>query len=436
MWRWSRLAAVAGVLGIASGCGGEPAGEAIALWAMGREGATVAALVPEFERRHPGLRVAVQQIPWSAAHEKLLTAFVGDALPDVVQVGSTWVPELAALGALAPLDRHLDASRVVARDDYFASALAPYVLGERTTMALPWYVDTRVLFYRRDALAAAGAATPPGTWDDWLRVMQQITRPPERYALFVPVTDWVLPVVLALQRDATLLRGDAEWGNFQSAPVVAAFAFYRDLFARGLAPVAAGAEVSNVYQEFARGTFAIYPSGPWDLGEFAERLPAAQASAWATAPMPAPVAGTVGRSIVGGSGLALVASSPRQDAAWTFLEYLAEPAQQLALYRLTGDLPARRSAWELGKLREDPRVATFWTQLADAVSVPEIPEWERIAAAIGRTGEAVARGTVAVAPALAALDREVDAILAKRRSLAAEDRARRLRDGDATRGTE
>ena len=61
-------------------------------------------LVPEFERRHPGVRLEVQQVPWTAAHEKLLTAHVGNATPDVAQLGNTWLAEFVALGALAPLD--------------------------------------------------------------------------------------------------------------------------------------------------------------------------------------------------------------------------------------------------------------------------------------------------------------------------------------------
>ena len=63
----------------------------VSFWALGREGEVVAELLPEFERAHPGIRVEVQQIPWTAAHEKLLTAFVGDATPD-----------------LAPARQHLD----------------------------------------------------------------------------------------------------------------------------------------------------------------------------------------------------------------------------------------------------------------------------------------------------------------------------------------
>src|SRR5262249_56421405 len=102
------------------------------VWAMGREGEVLRELVPEFERAHPGVRVRVQQIPWSAAHEKLLTAFVGDALPDVFQVGNTWIPELVALDAIEPLDGRIAASTAVERGDYFPGILDPNVIGEST----------------------------------------------------------------------------------------------------------------------------------------------------------------------------------------------------------------------------------------------------------------------------------------------------------------
>ncbi len=77
----------------------------IKFWAMGREGEIVPELLKEFERENPGVRVIVQQVPWSAAHEKLLTAFAGDSLPDVAQMGNTWISEFAALGCLGQSGR-------------------------------------------------------------------------------------------------------------------------------------------------------------------------------------------------------------------------------------------------------------------------------------------------------------------------------------------
>ena len=91
-----------------AGCGAEREGRAtVRFWGMGREGEVVRDLVPEFERRNPGVRLIVQQIPWTSAHEKLLTAFVGRSTPDLAQLGNTWIPEFAAIGALFPLDGSL-----------------------------------------------------------------------------------------------------------------------------------------------------------------------------------------------------------------------------------------------------------------------------------------------------------------------------------------
>ena len=69
-------------------------------WGIGREGEVVRELLPDFHAEHPNIRIRVQQIPWTAAHEKLLTAFVGDAMPDIAQLGNTWVPEFELLGGL------------------------------------------------------------------------------------------------------------------------------------------------------------------------------------------------------------------------------------------------------------------------------------------------------------------------------------------------
>jgi multiple sugar transport system substrate-binding protein len=395
---------------------------------MGREGEVVQQLVPEFERRTPGVRVRVQQIPWSAAHEKLLTAYVGDAMPDAVQVGNTWLPELVALGALAPLDAPLAASASLdATDEFPGVAAATAIDGVR--YGVPWYVDTRVLFYRTDLLRAAGYDAPPTTWAAWLEAMARIAGSGgERYAVLLPLTEWEPPVILAWQHGATLLRDGDRYGDFRSPAFRAAFDFYLGLFQRGLAPRASAAQSANLYQDFADGYFSILISGPWNLGELARRLPHL-ADAWATAPLPSFSSSVPGVSLAGGASLAVVRTSPRAEAAWRWIEFLAEPAQQLAFWRLTGDLPARPSAWRAGGLGDAPRTAAFWQQLAHVRATPKIPEWERIAHKITAHAESVLRAGTAVDAALAALDRDVDAILEKRRWMLEQAAARAARAG-------
>lgn len=396
----------------------------VVLWAMGREGEVVRALVPEFERRS-GVHVSVQQIPWGAAHEKLLTAYVGGALPDVFQVGNTWIPELAALGAIVPLDDWIVGSTVVARDDYFPGILDTNVI-DGATYGAPWYVDTRLLFLRSDLLAEVGVPQPPATWAAWLDAMlrlQQRSAAPG-YAILLPFNEWQLPVILAMQRGASLLRDNDCYGNFRSAEFRSGFDFYLQLFARGLAPRGGEAQAANVYQDFAAGYFGFYVTGPWNLGEFRARLPAALHNRWSTAPMPAPSIGTPGWSVAGGSSLVLSAASRRQAAAWKLIEYLSEVSTQQQFYALSGDLPSRRSAWRDAALAGDAQAQAFARQLPFVRSTPKIPEWERIASRIAQYAEAAVRQTMTADAALAALDADTDTILEKRRWLLARKESR------------
>ncbi|RIL06378.1 MAG: hypothetical protein DCC71_06910, partial [Proteobacteria bacterium] len=408
-------------------CGGAPDDGAVRVWAFGHEGEALQRLARQFERERPGRAVRVQRIPWSAAHEKLLTGFVGETLPDVFQLGATWIAELAALGALEPLDARVAASRAVDRADWFDGAWETSVVDGRL-VALPWYVDTRVLFYRSDLLAEAGVAEAPRTWAAWEDAMAKLAaaRGRGRHAILAPLTEWELPVVLALSNGATLLRDGDRYGNFRSDAFREAFAFHLSWFERGFAARAGASATASVYRDFAEGWFCFYLSGPWNLGQMAERLPPALAGAWTTAPVPGRDDTRPGVSLAGGASLAIRAGSPRADAAWEWVEWLAAPAQQLALYRATGDLPSRRSAWRDPALAGDPRAQAFRVQLDSVRALPRVPEWERIAARISRASEAAIRGEASIDAALAALDADVDRILAKRRALL--DRAARSAD--------
>ncbi len=388
--------------------------EVVRFWAMGYEGEVVAQLLPEFERRNPGIRVDLQQLPWTAAHEKLLTAFAGDALPDVVPLGNTWIAEFAALDALEPLDARIAASPGFAREDFFTGAWDSGVV-DGVTYAVPWYVETRVPFYRRDLLQAAGIESPPSTWEGWRQAMRAIKQRAgaDHYAVLLPLNEFEPLLNLAVQQPDPLLRDHGRYGNFRSAGFRRTLAFYRSLFDAELAPRMDNTRISNVWDEFGRGFFAFYISGPWNIAEFRKRMPDAHKDAWMTMPLPGPDG--PGASIAGGTSFVVFRQSRHKQAAWQLLEFLSAPAQQLRLHALTGDLPPRRSPWATPALANDPYARAFRVQLERAVPAPKVPEWERIAQEMRLVGEQLANGKLSVDEAAAEMDRRADAILAKRR---------------------
>lgn len=383
-------------------------------WTMGREGEVVGELLRDFERLHPGVRVDVQQLPITAAHEKLLTAFAGDALPDIGQIGNTWMPELATLGALQPLQSRVDASAAIDQPDYFAGIWDSNVIDGKL-YGVPWYVDTRLLFYRKDLLAKAGFPDPPQDWVEWARQMAALKQlgGPKNYSILLPLDEYEPLLNLAVQEPDLLLRDDGTRGNFQSAGFRRAFAFYLDMYREGWAPVMSATQISNVWDEFAKGFFAFHITGPWNVGEYSRRLPANLENDWGTASLPGP--NGPGAAVGGGSSLVMFKGTKHADAVWQLIEFLSEPAQQLRFHELSGDLPPRRSSWNDPTLANDQYAAAFRDQLERVKSAPKVPEWERIAQAMRLMTERVVRGKQSTDDALEALDTEVDSILEKRR---------------------
>jgi multiple sugar transport system substrate-binding protein len=381
---------------------------------MGREGEVASELLAAFERENPGLRVRIEQLPWSAAHEKLLTAYAGDATPDLAQMGNTWLPEFVALDAIVPLDERVRASAQVDLGDYDPGIVATNVI-EGRQYGVPWYVDTRVLFYRRDLLSQAGFNAPPRDWDEWLRMQVALKQRggADRYAVLLPLNEYEQLVALWLQQGEPLLRDGGRWGNFRSAGFARALEFYLSMYDRQLAPRVTSNDVANVWNEFARGYFSFMISGPWQIGEFKRRLPPELQASWMTAPLPGPHG--PGASNAGGCSLAIFRRSPRMDAAWKLVEFLSRPPVQQEFYRLTGNLPARRSAWAAEALAHDPYARAFRDQLDRVRPLPQVPEWERIATELRLVMEKVVHGDIPKAQVAQEMDARADLILEKRR---------------------
>ena len=395
----------------------------LTFWAMGRESEVVAELLPEFERTHPGVHVSVHQLPWTGAHAKLLTAVVGAATPDLAQLGNTWIPELAELHALEPLGARVQRSGSVQPSDYFDGIWDTNVI-DGVLYGVPWYVDTRLLFYRTDLLKQAGFDAPPENWKQWRQTMAAIKQRagPGHFSILLPLNEFEPLTALALQQREPLLRDGGGRGNFDSPGFRKALGLYVEMFDRSWAPLVSEAQISNVWDEFGRGYFAYYISGPWNIGEFKRRLPPEHSHDWMTAPLPGPDGPSA--SIAGGSSLVIFAKSPRKEQAWQLIEYLSRPDVQERFRTLTGDLPPRRSVWNLPALAADPYARAFRQQLERVRPAPKVPEWEHIEDEVKLVGELAATGQMTVEHAARELDRRVDAILEKRRWILARRGAR------------
>lgn len=386
----------------------------VRFWVMGAEGVAVDKLIPEFEKRNPNIRIRTQQIPWSAAHAKLITAYASETLPDVFQLGNTWVPEFQMLNAIEQLDQFLVNSSVT-KENYFEGIWETNKIDSKL-YGVPWYVDTRVLFYRKDKLKEAGFDAPPQTWQELLEISEAIKKlNPNFYSIFLPTNEWQNFIIFGLQNNSTLLKENYSYADFSGAEFNEAFTFLSKFYDKKLAPVDM-TQVANIYHAFAEGFFSMLITGPWNVSEMKNRLPAEMQGKWMTAPLPSPNNIFPGYSLAGGSSLVLNSKSEHKDAAWKWIEYLSEKETQLKFYTSVSSLPSRKDAWQETTLSQNKYMQAFFQQLYRVKPTPKIPEWEQIVfAKIQQYAELVAANRLSVSEALKKLDEDVNQILEKRR---------------------
>jgi multiple sugar transport system substrate-binding protein len=135
----------------------------------------------------------------------------------------------------------------------------------------------------------------------------------------------------------------------------------------------------------------MFFSGPWHLGLIKAAGGAGFDAKWAIAPMPKKVSST---SFVGGSNFVVYKESKNKDAAWAYLQYLADPKTQVAWYADVTDLPAVQAAWDDPSLKSDKNVAMFGEQLKSTKAQPATATWSELGTALNSTLEKMTTGSL------------------------------------------
>ena len=374
-----------GFAALAGGCGGSEdeggggtesgtASGEITVWAMGAEGEKLDVLAKDFMAENPEIKVKVTPIAWDVAHDKLLTSVAGNQTPDVSQMGTTWMGEFAKTGALDEVPDTID------QDSFFESARSTGVIDDKA-YGVPWYVETRLLYYRSDIAEKAGITEAPTTWDE-LKTMAKAMKEKggAKYGISLSPNNWQEFLPFVWQNGGELVSDGGEF-TFDTPEVVGALEFYQSFFKEGLT---AGSvpEGFDITPAFVQGTHPMFFSGPWHMSLIEETGGADFEGKWALAKMPEKETGT---SFVGGSDLVVFKNSDSKDAAWKFVEYLTSPAVQQKWYTTVSALPSVESAWDSGELSTDENLSLFGEQLKDAKTPPVIPRWEQVAADVVNT---------------------------------------------------
>jgi len=365
--------------------GGEATGT-VEVWAMGTEGEVLQEFSADFEEANPDATVKVTAVPWESAHDKLAGAIASGETPDVALVGTTWMGEFAEAGGLMPTPEGL-----VDEGDFFEGAWESTEVGG-TSYGVPWYVETRVLYYRTDLASKAGWDEAPQTWDDLKTFAQDMeSKAGAEYGLNLQpgqTGSWQTLMPFAWSNGASLTNDDGTEYTLDSPEMAEAIDYYTSYFDEELSPTRL-LDPGELETGFAKGTYGAFISGPWHAGLVEDQ--GVKPDQYTVAPLPGPD-GAPGSSFVGGGDLVVFEESDNADSAWKYVQWLSEPETQQAFYEEVGDLPAVQSAWETGALAEDEQLQVFGEQLESAESPPAVPTWEQVAASIDSITEQASKG--------------------------------------------
>ena len=137
--------------------------------------------IPKLQQQHPGWTVTADYTDWGQLDAKVMTAFAGGLAPDLFQADFVeFGPKYNVKGIVAELDQFVSATPGAAEKvaDFYEKAIKEGATANGKLVALPYVLDNRALFYRKDIMKEAGLdpeKAPAGSWDEFRAAAKAMT---------------------------------------------------------------------------------------------------------------------------------------------------------------------------------------------------------------------------------------------------------------------
>jgi multiple sugar transport system substrate-binding protein len=365
-------------------------------------------LIDQFEKRHPDIEVQMEQLTWQGGLEKITAAMASGNVPDLCELGSTWMPRMLSSGALADWSRGV----VDLKDQLQGWPLCS--VGD-AAYGIPWVLGTRALFFNKTLFAKAGldSSRPPETWDELYAASEAIQKlgggvhgygvqGGDRYILFKKFMPF------AWGNGGHILSDDLQSAAFDSPQNRAALEFYLRLRQVGTLD-----HQDALDREFKEGRLGLEISGAWLFKSIPRDAPLLRYGA-ALVPRPDREHGT-NASFAGGELLVSFKASHHPQAALALARFLVEPANALALAEAAkGVQPATVGADTSAYYRQHPYEQVMLRQFETAVPTPNHPAWVEMEAAIEDEVEQALYNKKTAAQALADAQKKLTVLVTHR----------------------
>ncbi len=346
----------------------------------------------EIFTKQTGIPTQVQVLDWGEAWNRISQALAGEQdSPDVLQLGTTWIPYFASRGELRSLNtwkNEIDPDRYVP-----VSWETTHIDGDTLIYSLPWFIDIRPVLankriFKENGLTKESVATYEGfveavrkvndaksTLDDGTRI---------RGYAFPGKSDWNIPHNFApwiWSNGGSFIEKDVngKWrSNILTKESLQGIARYLNFIRNGLvSPEALESNTAQIAQQFNNGELAFIVNTSEIVMQTRYEgaiggLSNARIGSDSVMVLPIPRGNAGSISFIGGSNLAIPAKNDRKEAK-DLLMFLVSDDNLDAYTKQIGFLPTSKRVLETWSQDDDYRELV--KALETGRTYKAIPEW-------------------------------------------------------------
>jgi multiple sugar transport system substrate-binding protein len=383
---------------------------------QGAEYESLKGLIADFTKLHPKIHIKMEYVDNDYALQKVTVALQGGEQPDISYQYGTNMPQIAQAPEVVNL------TKIIKQPAFGWNDFTP---GERDVatvngkvLGVPALVDNLAVVYNKTLFAQHHLA-PPGpdwTWSQLAADAKAISDPAKKiFGLTFPAdgsetTVWEYEAML-WEAGGHLLNPAGTQAAFNSPAGVQALQTLRSMQQAHSLYLDFHPDAGQSESLFNSGKLGMIITGPWDLSSFPDVHYGVQI-------MPSFTPGGSHQTISGPDNWVVFNNGPaRVAASLEFLKFLVQPANLLKNSLATSDLPTRLSVQKLPGFadfnKKYPGAGLFAQNLHNVLQArPQIPQYPRISAALGREVVAALLGQASPQAALNSAAQQANSYLA------------------------
>ncbi|MFA5859153.1 MAG: ABC transporter substrate-binding protein [Elusimicrobiota bacterium] len=361
-------------------------------------------LITKYQEINPGVQIVTKELTYDTGKEVISKAFFDNTAPDIIELGSDWVPEYSIKNLLLNITP-------AARDVEVDFKGWSYVTLEDKIYGFPWLLDTRVIFYNKALLKQAGfdPEKPPQTWPQFYNAIKKIdllSRDTYGFGMNSRDKGILYKKLLAFiwSNNGLILSEDGKTCLIETRQVREALEYYLSL--KPYSKVGPQRELDKAFYE---GKLGFWLSGSWVIWRSAKVNPKLE---YGVMLFPKPDKNGASTSWAGGQYLVINKNTKHAEQALDFVKFVVSKDAALYFAQSIGFLsPAAKEAMNDAYYQFQPERKKILEQLDTAKGSPAHLQWTYIQDILdNRFAEAI-EDKLTANQAVISCKREIDEIL-------------------------